>query len=176
MKHPEYSGEDRWGRWEWRSSRRRRHRHHNRLRGPLRGVLKFVLLKLLSELPRHGYDLMRMAREYGWAAGPGSVYPLLGFLESAGYVTSRQDGDRRTYEITEKGRAVLEERAKDVEAFINAATESKEEPMDELEDAMERLGVAVEQLGDSAKPETIARVRELLDRSRKEIYTLLAQE
>lgn len=48
--------------------------------------------------------------------------------------------------------------------------------MDQLEDALERLNAAVEQLSENAKPETIARVREMLERSRKEIYTLLAQE
>jgi DNA-binding PadR family transcriptional regulator len=163
--------------WE---RRRRRHGHHGhhraRLRGPLRGVLKFVLLKLVSELPRHGYDLMRVAREHGWAAGPGSVYPLLSLLESAGYVTSRQDGERRTYEVTAKGRTLLEEHAKDVAAFFSAVSRDEEEPVDELQDALERLGSAVDQLSESAKPETIVRVREMLDRSRKEIYTLLAQE
>lgn len=160
----------------WERKRRRRDRMRARLRGPLRGLLKFVLLKLLSELPRHGYDLMRVAREHGWAAGPGSVYPLLSFLESAGFVTSRQDGERRTYQITEKGRKLLEERASDIASFFSAATESEEEPVDELEDALERLSTAVEQLASHAKPETISRVREMLDRSRKEIYTLLSQE
>ncbi len=42
-----------------------------------RGILKFVLLKLLAELPRHGYDLMRAIREKGWGGGAGSIYPLL---------------------------------------------------------------------------------------------------
>jgi DNA-binding PadR family transcriptional regulator len=158
-------------RWERRG--RHRERYRRRLR---RGILKFVMLKLLSELPRHGYDLMRAFREHGWAAGPGSIYPLLNLLESAGYVTSRQEGDRRTYEITDKGREVLKERAADVAAFFNAATRSEEEPMNQLEEALERLSAAVEQLPENAKPETIARVREMLERSRKEIYTLLAQE
>ncbi|MGH7738316.1 MAG: PadR family transcriptional regulator [Candidatus Tyrphobacter sp.] len=153
------------------------HRERNRARskGRVRGILKFVVLEMLSDLPRHGYDLMRAARERGWDAGPGSVYPLLSILESAGYVTSRSDGDRRTYEITEKGRTLLHERAADVASFFKRAAQ-EEEPVDELEDALERLGAAVEQLGKTAKPQTIERVREMLDRSRKEIYTLLAQE
>ncbi len=156
----------------------RRWQRRQRRRGKLRGTLKFVILKLLSELPRHGYDLMRVARELGWAAGPGSVYPLLSWLESEGYVTSRQLGERRTYEITEKGRTFLGERAKDIASFFTAAADDKteEEPVDRLEDALERLSAAVEQLGESAKPETIARVTDMLDRNRKEIYTLLAQE
>jgi DNA-binding PadR family transcriptional regulator len=157
-----------WGRYG-------RRRHGRRLR---RGVLKLAMLKLLAELPRHGYDLIRAFREQGWSAGPGSIYPLLSLLESAGYVTSHQEGDRRTYQVTEKGRTLLHDRADDVTAFFNAMAndEDEEEPVDQLQDALERLGGAVEQLAEVAKPETIARVKDMLERSRKEIYTLLAQE
>ncbi len=133
------------------------------------------MLKLLSELPRHGYDLMRAFREHGWTAGPGSVYPLLSFLESAGYVSSTQEGDRRTYHVTEKGHTLLQERAQDLSAFLEAAS-AEEEPVNDLEDALERLSDAVDQVASAAKPETVTRVREMLDRNRKEIYTLLAQE
>ncbi|MHB8434120.1 MAG: PadR family transcriptional regulator [Candidatus Tyrphobacter sp.] len=155
----------------WRSTGYRGHAKRFR-----RGALKLVMLKLLSELPRHGYDLIRAFREQGWSAGAGSVYPLLAFLESSGYVTSHQEGDRRTYQVTEKGRTLLEDRAADVASFFEAVSQSREEPGDELQDALERLGSAVEQLAGHAKDETIARARDLLDRTRKEIYTLLAQE
>ena len=148
--------------------------HGRKLR---RGILKFILLKLVAELPRHGYDLIRAFREHGWGGGPGSVYPLLSFLEASGYVTSHDDGQRRTYEITEKGRKVLAERAADVAAFFGASGEEEEpEPTDELRDAVDRLIQAVTQLAPNSKPETVERVREMLDRTRKDIYTLLAQE
>ena len=60
--------------------------------------------KLLSETPRHGYDLIREIREKGWAGGAGSVYPLLAGLEAAGFIAGRDEEGRRTYELTEKGR------------------------------------------------------------------------
>ncbi len=158
----------------WRSTSYGSHRGHaKRFR---RGALKLVMLKLLAELPRHGYDLIRAFREHGWSAGAGSIYPLLAFLESSGYVTSHQEGERRTYQVTEKGRTLLEDRAADVTAFFEAVSQAGEEPGDELQDALERLSGAVEQLAGQAKAETIARVRDLLDQTRKEIYTLLAQE
>ena len=75
-----------------------------------RGILKFVILKLLAEQPRHGYDLMRF-RAKGWAGGAGSVYPLLAALEAAGLIVGRDEGDRRIYEVTEKGRRHLGEHA-----------------------------------------------------------------
>ncbi|MGA2759450.1 MAG: PadR family transcriptional regulator, partial [Candidatus Cybelea sp.] len=56
-----------------------------------RGILKFALLKLLSEMPRHGYDLTREIREKGWAGGAGSVYPVLAALEAAGFIAGRDE-------------------------------------------------------------------------------------
>ncbi len=79
-----------------------------------RGILKFALLKLLAEMPRHGYELIRAFREKGGARGAGSVYPILSALEAAGLIVGRDEGDRRTYEVTDKGRRLLEEHAKDL--------------------------------------------------------------
>jgi DNA-binding PadR family transcriptional regulator len=151
-----------------------RGRHKKRLR---RGILKFALLKLLAEMPRHGYDLMRVFREKGWGGGPGSVYPILGALEAAGLIVGRDEGERRTYEISDKGRRLLEEHAKDLgRLFEDDEDEAAEGEADRLRDAAARLMQSVAQLGPTSKPETIGRVCELLDEARKRIYELLAQE
>jgi DNA-binding PadR family transcriptional regulator len=142
-----------------------------------RGILKYVLLKLLADLPRHGYDLIRAVREYGWAGGPGSVYPILGVLERAGYVESVEEDGRRTYKVTEKGKRLLHEHLEEIAGFFSERDADDEpEPGEDLRDALMRLTKAVTQLGETSKAETIERVRDLLDRTRKEIYTLLAQE
>ena len=144
-----------------------------------RGILKFVLLKFLADAPRHGYELIRAFREKGWGAGAGSVYPLLTALEAAGLIAGRDEGERRVYDITDKGRRLLEEHAAELGRFF------EEDDQDEgaggdidaaLRDSVDRLLVSVWQLGPSAKAQTLERVRDLLDRARKEIYTLLAQE
>lgn len=149
-----------------------------------RGILKFVILKVLAESNRHGYDLMRIFERRGW--GPlraGSVYPILSALEEEGLVTSRTEGDRRMYEITEKGRRHLEERmahGQFFEDFFERNDEEEEarkaEAPSGLRDATNRLMLAVSQVGPSSKPETVERVQDLLNQARKEIYTLLAQE
>jgi DNA-binding PadR family transcriptional regulator len=161
----------------WSAQGRRGRRHGRRLK---RGILKFVLLKLLAEMPRHGYDLIRAFREKGWGgAGAGSVYPILSALEAAGLITGRDEGDRRTYEISEKGRRLLEEHAADLGRFFEEDDEDEDESegrADNLRDSAGRLMQAISQLGPSSKPETIERVRELLDEARKEIYEILAQE
>jgi DNA-binding PadR family transcriptional regulator len=150
-------------------------RHARRFR---RGWLKYILLKLLADLPRHGYDLIRAVREKGWAAGPGSVYPILGALERAGWVEGVEEEGRRTYKVTEKGKRILEEHLDEIAGFFSEKGEEngEAEPGEPLRDALARLVKAVTQIGESSKPETIDRARELLDNVRKEIYTLLAQE
>jgi DNA-binding PadR family transcriptional regulator len=162
------------GWWGMFGQRGRKHRGR-RLK---RGILKFALLKLLMEMPRHGYDLIRTFREKGWVAGAGSIYPLLAALEAAGLVEGRDEGERRTYQVTDKGRRLFEEHAGDLGRFFDDDDEDDEEndPRAELRDAAGRLMQSIGQLGPSSSPETIARVRELLDRTRKEIYALLAQE
>lgn len=146
-------------------------RHHRRFK---RGILKYVVLKLLAEQSRHGYDLIQIFRRRGWGGGPGSIYPLLATLEGEGLIAGRDEGDRRTYEITEKGRRHLEEAAEPVGAFFDDDEAQPDEGTD-LREAAGRLMQAI-QLGSGSKPETVGRMRDLLDRTRKEIYTLLAQE
>jgi len=144
-----------------------------------RGILKFAVLKMLSEFPRHGYDLIRTVRERGWAGGPGSVYPILAALEAAGLVAGRDEGGRRVYEITEEGRRHLGEHAAELEGLLNEVSEHEEEASSigsQLRDSAGRLMQAVSQLGPTSKPETIERARELLDETRKAIYQLLAEE
>ncbi|MBV9698795.1 MAG: PadR family transcriptional regulator [Candidatus Eremiobacteraeota bacterium] len=147
-------------------------------RRPRRGILKFVVLKLLAEMPRHGYDLIRAFREKGWGGGPGSVYPLLSALEAAGLIAGRDEGERRTYELSEKGRRMLEEHAAELRSFFEGGDEAPggSDPVNHLQDSASRLMVAVSQLAGSSKAETLERVRELLDGVRKEIYSLLAAE
>lgn len=162
------------GRWGWPGKH-----GHRRMRRMRRGILKFAVLKLLDELPRHGYDLIRAVREKGWGGGPGSVYPVLSALEAAGLVTGRDEGDRRIYELTEQGRGLLGEHAADLERWLNDDDEGEEEIHDmgsQLRDSARRLMQAVSQLGPSSKQETIEHVRDLLDRARKEIYQALAEE
>lgn len=78
-----------------------------------RGDLKYVILGLIAEKPRHGYEVIRILEERShgfYAPSPGAVYPTLQFLEEAGYVRSSEQDGKKTYSITEEGRAFLNER------------------------------------------------------------------
>lgn len=154
-----------------------RRRHGRRFK---RGILKFVLLKLLADESRHGYELIREFRRKGWPGGPGSIYPLLAGLEEEGLIAGRDEGDRRTYDVTDKGREHLREHSINFANFFENDRDEEEEAESEthggLRESAGRLMQAVAQVGPSSKTETLERVRELLDRTRREIYTLLAQE
>jgi DNA-binding PadR family transcriptional regulator len=171
-------GDPRSGGW-W--SHRAGHYRRRGMRRLRRGVLKLALLKLLAEVPRHGYDLIREIRQKGWGGGAGSVYPILAALEAAGLIAGREEGDRRIYDITEKGRSLLGEHAAELERFLNDEDEDEDDDpsagfADRVRTSAGRLMQSITQLGPTSKPETIDRVCELLDEARKEIYQLLAEE
>lgn len=74
------------------------------------GELKLVVLALLAEQPRHGYDIIKALEERSHGAyspSPGVVYPTLTFLEEAGYASAATEGNKKVYAITETGRTHL---------------------------------------------------------------------
>jgi len=79
------------------------------------GYLRIAVLTLLSGKPRHGYEIMKEIKERTggfWRPTAGGVYPILQSLEEAGYIEgewdARQKRKRKTYQITETGRPVLQ--------------------------------------------------------------------
>jgi DNA-binding PadR family transcriptional regulator len=74
------------------------------------GDLRLIVLALLAEQPRHGYDIIKALEERSsgaYSPSPGVVYPTLTYLEEAGYVTAVSEGSRKVYAITEDGRTHL---------------------------------------------------------------------
>jgi len=76
------------------------------------GDLRIVVLALISDGPRHGYDIIKALEERShgvYSPSPGVIYPTLTYLEEAGYVSATAEGNKKTYAITESGKAYLEE-------------------------------------------------------------------
>ncbi|GGM33005.1 PadR family transcriptional regulator [Dactylosporangium sucinum] len=74
------------------------------------GRLRLYLLKLLAEGPKHGYELIRLLehRFHGlYAPSAGTIYPRLARMEADGLIGHSAAGGRKTYEITDAGRAEL---------------------------------------------------------------------
>ena len=86
------------------------------------GELRLVLLKLIADQPRHGYDLIRAIEELtggGYAPSPGIVYPTLTLLQDMGFVEEAAgEGPRKPFQITDEGTAHLKENAEDVDELF----------------------------------------------------------
>ncbi|ABQ31416.1 PadR family transcriptional regulator [Acidiphilium multivorum] len=95
---------------------------HGRRRMFEGGQLRLVLLKLISEQPRHGYELIRAIEERtggAYAPSPGIVYPTLTLLAETGLASEQvTDGTRKLYEITTEGQAYLAEQADEVTLIL----------------------------------------------------------
>jgi DNA-binding PadR family transcriptional regulator len=88
------------------------HRHGGGRRMFEQGDLRFLVLSLIAEKPRHGYELIKEIEERtggAYAPSPGVVYPLLTMLEEMGLVNlSAEGGGKKLYAITPEGTADLE--------------------------------------------------------------------
>src|SRR5579884_713475 len=98
------------------------HRRRGRRRMFESGELRLVLLKLIADQARHGYDLIRAIEELTggrYAPSPGVVYPTLTMLEEMGFIEQAPgEGARKPYQITDAGRAHLEENEEEAEELI----------------------------------------------------------
>ena len=71
-----------------------------------KGDLKYVILDILKEKPRYGYEIIRYfeERSHGfYKPSPGSVYPTLQMLEEMGHAISKERDSKKIYEITKEG-------------------------------------------------------------------------
>ncbi len=86
------------------------------------GDLRLVLLALIAEKPRHGYDLIRAIEEkFGgaYAPSPGAVYPTLTLLVEQDHLQSEEvGGGKKLYTITPEGQAFLEQNRATVDGVM----------------------------------------------------------
>lgn len=85
------------------------------------GDLRLAALYLIEQQSRHGYDLIKAIEEKSngfYSPSPGIVYPALTFLEEAGYATSRTEGNKKLYTITDEGRAHLADNREAIERTL----------------------------------------------------------
>jgi len=134
-----------------------------------KGDLKYVLLDLIKNKPRHGYDIIRALEEQSkgmYAPSAGVIYPTLQMLEEMGYVTSDQLDGKKVYSITEEGLHFLEKREKVATGIKNQMKTSwgstNITEMMELMAEMRKISQLVGQQFRDAGPETRKRIKEIL--------------
>jgi len=156
-----------------------RHRFEKRVSSRVaRGEVRAAVLALLAEQPMHGYQIIREIEERtsgAWKPSAGSVYPTLQLLLDEGAVTATESNGRKTYALTEAGRAEADE--------AGAATpwsETAERPTASGHAALPKAGFelaqAAAQVGRSGTAEQVAEAVAILDDARRRLYAILAQD
>ncbi|WP_375242826.1 PadR family transcriptional regulator [Sphingomonas parapaucimobilis] len=84
--------------------------------------LRLVLLKLIADEPRHGYDLIREVEAMtggAYAPSPGVIYPTITLLDEMGFIEEqRSEGAKKRFAATDAGRTHLTGNAEQVEALL----------------------------------------------------------
>ena len=138
---------------------------------------------MLESGPKHGYELMKeLETKSGgiYKASAGAIYPALQQLEDEGLVTSDQPSGKRTYSLTDAGKAELQREAETVKKIWQRAEQAGDwapwigmEGAEVFRPAAELMKTALRAATrgshDSAK---IAKIREILERTKHEIEAL----
>ena len=144
------------------------------------------LLSMLESGPKHGYELMKeLETKSGgiYKASAGAIYPALQQLEDEGMVTSDTAAGKRTYSLTNDGKAELQREAETVKKIWQRAEQAGDwapwmgmEGAEVMRPAAEVMKAALKTATrgshDSAK---IAKIREILERTKHEIEGLEKQ-
>ncbi len=147
------------------------------------GEIRLALLSMLESGPKHGYELMKeLETKSGgiYKASAGAIYPALQQLEDEGMVISDSAGGKRTYSLTHEGRAELHKEAEAVKRIWQRAEQAGDwapwmgmEGAEVMRPAAEVMKTALKAATrgshDSAK---IAKIREILERTKRELDTL----
>jgi DNA-binding PadR family transcriptional regulator len=131
------------------------------------GELRLVLLKLIADQPRHGYDLIQSIEEMTqgeYAPSPGVVYPTLTMLEDMGYIREQaaEGTSRKAYAVTPEGQAHLDERREEADALMAR--------LSEVGNLLSALWHRVQREG--MDEETLHKIAEILDDAARKVERL----
>ncbi len=147
-----------------------------------KGDLKYILLGLIKDKPRHGYDIIRELEEQSYGSykpSPGVIYPTLQMLEEMGYTKSAEQEGKKIYSITEEGLAFLAKK-KDVANGVRSQIKRRWSfktigrmamVMKEYHSIEQLLGQGFRSL-DADKTE---RIREILSQAYRDIESVLEE-
>jgi DNA-binding PadR family transcriptional regulator len=143
------------------------------------GDLRYVLLHLIAEKPRHGYEMIKAIEEQlggMYSPSPGVIYPTLTLLEELGYLQPETaEGTRKRYSITAEGTAFLAANRASVEAILGRMAEFGRAyaggPAPEIRRALHNLELALSIRLDRGPldPAQVRAVTDALDRAAAEI-------
>jgi len=141
-----------------------------------RGDVRTAILRLLSEQPMHGYQIIQelATRSDGaWTPSAGSVYPTLQQLADEDLVTAQESGGKKVFSLTEAGSAEVAKIVDQPAPWEESA--EGDTGMREYRATAGKLMQAAFQIGTSGSKEQRAAAVEVLTDARKKLYAILAE-
>src|ERR1035441_5537522 len=150
-------------------------------RGPKagRGDVRAAILAVLGEGPRNGYQIMSEIEERSggaWRPSPGAVYPALSQLADEGLIAGEESGGRRTFSLTEAGRAYVEQNPAMARGAWESTAQQEAWQLPGLFAVAARLGGGIVQMAHAGTPEQDHAAERLLERTRRRLYQILADD
>jgi DNA-binding PadR family transcriptional regulator len=156
-------------------------RRHRRRRGRIfeQGDLRFLILGLIAEKPRHGYEIIKAIEEEtggAYTPSPGVIYPTLTLLEEMGHIAAAEgDGNRKQFALTGEGETYLADNRTAADAvkarMREVASEQADRPAPEILRAIENLRNVLYMRWERGPipREEAKRIAETLDRAARDI-------
>ena len=142
-----------------------------------RGDVRTAVLTLLAEAPMHGYQIIQEISERSggaWKPSAGSVYPTLQLLADEGLIEASEQGGRKTYSLTEAGRAVADEASENPAPWEAPGARAGAAQFGALPKAGMDLAGAAAQVARTGTPEQVEQAIAVLDEARRKLYAILA--
>ncbi|GAA2104433.1 PadR family transcriptional regulator [Actinomadura alba] len=150
-------------------------------RGPKakRGDVRAAILSLLAEEPRNGYQIIQEINERShgaWKPSPGAVYPALQQLADEGLIRGEEGDGRRTFHLTDAGRAYVDEHPEEVTAPWEAMTAEVDGDVVDLFKEAAQMGTALMQVVHAGSRGQVAEARRVVAETRRRLYGILAED
>jgi DNA-binding PadR family transcriptional regulator len=172
-----------WGGGPWGDDGEGRGGRHGRGRGRMfgSGELRLLLLRLIADESRHGYELIKAIEELTggeYAPSPGVVYPTLSLLVDEGKIAEAPgDGPRKAFTVTDEGEAELAERGEEADRLVERLQSlAQDEPRQNapIRRAVANLFIAVRERTRTGEhdADTAHQIAEILDEAARKIERL----
>ncbi|HEX4088484.1 MAG TPA: PadR family transcriptional regulator [Trebonia sp.] len=145
----------------------------------LKGDVRAAILALLVEGSRNGYQIISEIDERSdgaWRPSPGAVYPSLAQLAREGLIAAEESGGRRTFSLTDAGRAYVEQHPGMARGAWESIDQQQAGQPPGLFEAAARLGGGILQVAQVGTPEQINAAERLLEQTRRRLYLILADD
>ncbi|WP_315758448.1 MULTISPECIES: PadR family transcriptional regulator [unclassified Bradyrhizobium] len=142
------------------------------------GDLRSLLLWLIGEKPRHGYELIKAVEQLiggSYSPSPGSVYPILNLLEDMGQIEAASaEGGKKLFAITDAGRQALKDDEAAIEGLLSrlrimARTMGGMRPPEQVLQTVQTLKMALKMHRQGWSDAEAKRVSDILTRAIAEI-------